>query len=63
MLKTEHAPGPRHTRLNFIPDQHDVMGVADAAQRCQKLGRSYVKPALALYRLNDDRGNTAGIGG
>ena len=43
--------------MHFIGNQHDPVFVAEASQRPQEVGGRNVEAALALDRLDDDRGD------
>ncbi len=50
-------PGAGKAALDLVGHQHDAVLVADLAQRLQEVGVGAVEAALALHRLDDDRGH------
>ena len=57
VLHREHAPGSSEARLHLVGDEHDPVLVADPPQPVDELLRSGEEAALALLRLEDDRGD------
>ena len=56
MLAGEHRPGAREAGLHLVGDEHDVVGAAPGQQCGQEALGGDDEPALALDRLDDDRG-------
>ena len=50
-------PGAPEAGLDLVDDQQDAVLVADLAQSAQELEGRDVEAALALDRLDDDRGD------
>ena len=57
----EHLAGAGKAGLHLVGDQQDAVLVADLAQRRHEIARRLVEAALALHRLEDDRGNAVRI--
>ena len=60
MLDREELARARETALHLVADKHDAVLVADLAQTAHELGHGRDEPALALHRLEDDRGDVLG---
>ena len=57
VLHREHPTGPPEAGLHLVRDEDDAVLVADPAQALDELGRRRDEAALALLRLEDDRGD------
>ena len=57
MLDREHLPGAPEAGLHLVDDEHDPVLVADAADAREELLRSDDEAALALHRLDHERGD------
>jgi len=55
----EPLAGAGQAGLDLVGHEKDAVGVAQAAQLQHELGRRRVEAALALDRLDDDRGDPA----
>ena len=60
VLDGEHPPGAPEARLHLVGDEQDPFAVADRAQPLHELERCRNEAALALHRLDDDRGDRLG---
>ena len=60
VLHREHPPGTTEAGLHLVRDQHDPVVVADAPQALDELRWRGQEAALALLRLEDDRGDVLG---
>ncbi len=56
MVDGEHLPGAGESGLHLVGDQHDVVAAAPVGQRGEEAGRRDDEPALALDRLDHQRG-------
>ncbi|MNI25835.1 hypothetical protein D3C73_795110 [compost metagenome] len=65
MLEAEHRAGAAETGLDFVEDQHNAVLGAARAQGLQEFLGCGEETAVALDRLDDDRGDTIGchVGG
>ena len=57
VLHREHPPGAPEPGLHLVRDEDDPVLVADPAQTLDELRRRRQEPALALLRLEHDRGD------
>ena len=57
VLHGEHPPGAPEPGLNLVRHEQDPVPVADSAQALDELRRCGKEAALALLRLEDDRGD------
>ena len=57
VLAREPVAGPAETGLDLVRDQDDLVAAAPFGQPGQEPGRRHDEPALALDRLDDDRGH------
>ena len=60
VLDREHPPGAAEAGLHLVDDEEDPLAVADRAQPLHELRRRGDEAALALHRLDDDRGDRLG---
>ncbi len=60
VLDGPHLPGTPDARLHLVGDEQDPVLVADVAQLGEPLRRWDDVAALALNRLDDDRGHVFG---
>jgi hypothetical protein len=60
VLDREQLPGAPEPRLHLVDDEHDAVLVADAPQPAHELDRGDDEAALALDRLDDERGHRLG---
>ena len=60
VLDREEAAGAAEAGLHLVGDEDDAVAVADLAHACDELGRRDDEAALALHRLEDDRGDGLG---
>ena len=61
MLAAPVLAGDAHAALDFVEDEQHVVLVANPAQRLQEFAPEMVVAALALDRLDDDRGDVRGL--
>src|ERR1700693_2934368 len=57
MLDGEHLARAAEAGLDLIGYKKNAVAIAEIAQRAHELERRDVEAALALHRLNDDRGD------
>ena len=57
VLEGPHRAGPAEPRLDLVGDEQDPVLVAERAQAAQERGRGRRVAALALDRLDEDRGD------
>ena len=57
VLISEETPGAADASLHLVEDQQNAMPVADLAQTAQEGGWDHPHAALALDRLDHDRGH------
>src|SRR5690606_29117653 len=62
LLGGEEGAGTAGTGLYFVGDQHDAVLVAQGAQALHEGRGVDVEAAFTLHRLDDDRGDVAGLG-
>ena len=62
MIRREHLAGPPHARLDFVHHQQHPVPRGQLAQPVQERRRRHDVAALALDRLDDDRGDLVGRG-
>ena len=62
MLDREPCAGAAKARLHLIGDQENAVLVTDRAQLLHHLEGHGGIAAFAKHRLDDDRGNTLGLG-
>ena len=60
VLAGEHLAGAAHARLHLVDDQQDAVLRRQLAQALQERRRRHDVAALALDRLDDDRGDFVG---
>ncbi len=60
VLDREELAGAAEAGLHLVGDEDDPVAVAEPANPCEELGRRNVEAALALHRLEHDRGNGLG---
>ena len=60
VLHREELARAAEAGLHLVGDQDDPVLVADPAEAVDELGRSDDEAALALHRLEDDRGDLLG---
>ncbi len=62
VLDRPHPAGPAGARLDLVGDEQDPVAIADRAQARQEAVLGHDVAALALDRLDDDRGDLVGRG-
>ena len=57
VLEREQLAGAREAALHFVGNHHDAVLIAELADPAQEARRHRHEAALALHRLDDDRGD------